>query len=207
MVGGGNAKQKNTGPVAELRWINLNGKFRMHEQKLPHLSHLSKLYFPFWGKFNTCKLPRLSYNKLMTNKNEDFKKKVKDWLKSIKKDRQWLAEQCFVGKRAVDKWLSTARGIPAAKMALISQLMNKPAVIDFGNPPGLPESSLKNKLYVTLEPAIQDMLETQAHMNGMNLSAYCSLILEWASEHEGIMLSDILAMFEKKWQDGENRKQ
>lgn len=51
------------------------------------------------------------------------KEGIKQWLKVERKDRQWLADQCCVGKRAVDKWLSTAREIPPAKLRLIEQLM------------------------------------------------------------------------------------
>lgn len=53
------------------------------------------------------------------------KEDIKQWLKNERKDREWLAEQCCIGKRAVDKWLSTAREIPPAKLKLIEQLMEK----------------------------------------------------------------------------------
>ncbi|MEG1739995.1 MAG: hypothetical protein RR250_01610 [Akkermansia sp.] len=84
--------------------------------------------------------------------------------------------------------------------------MDKPTVIDFGNPPGLPDTEQKNKLFVTLDPEKQDTLEIQAHMNGMSLSAYCSLILERVADHEYEFLNDILAMFEEKWQKSGNNK-
>ncbi|WMB14423.1 DUF1778 domain-containing protein [Akkermansia muciniphila] len=51
------------------------------------------------------------------------KEEIKKWLKSIEKDRDWLAEQCFVKRSAVNSWLSTDRGIPPAKLALIKNLM------------------------------------------------------------------------------------
>lgn len=131
------------------------------------------------------------------------KEDIRQWLKSEKKDRQWLAEQCYVKKSAVDKWFEKGKDIPPAKVALIKQLMDKPIVRDFVNPPGLPETELKNKLFVTLDPEKQNALEIQAHMNGMSLSAYCSLILERAADHEYEFLNDILAMFEQKWQSCE----
>ena len=84
--------------------------------------------------------------------------------------------------------------------------MDKPIVRDFGNPPGLPETELKNKLFVALDPEIQNALEIQAHMNGMSLSAYCSLILERAADHGYEFINDILAMFEKKWKDSKQDK-
>lgn len=56
------------------------------------------------------------------------KEDVKAWLKSTQKDRQWLAEQCYVKKSAVDKWFEKGKDIPPAKVALIKQLMEKAVV-------------------------------------------------------------------------------
>lgn len=134
------------------------------------------------------------------------KDRIKNWLKENKKTREWLAEKCYVTKPTVDGWFRSAGIIPTAKLALIRQLMSKSAIQEFGNPPGLPETELKNKLFITLDPAIQTILETQAHMNGMNLTAYCSLILERAADHEYEFLNDIIAMFEKKWQDSKKEE-
>lgn len=131
------------------------------------------------------------------------KEEIKQWLKNERKDRQWLAEQCCVKKSAVDKWFEKGKDIPPAKIALIKQLMDKPVIRDFGNPPGLPETELKNKLFVTLDPEKQHVLEMQAFLDGMTLSARCSLILEWAADHEGLLHNDILSMFDQKWQSCE----
>lgn len=56
---------------------------------------------------------------------QNEKEQIKRWLKKIGKDRNWLADKCYVGKRAIDKWLSTARNIPSAKLALIRKLMEE----------------------------------------------------------------------------------
>lgn len=69
----------------------------------------------------------------MTTTKEDVKK----WLKTIGKDRFWLAEQCGATKRTVDDWLSTGREIPAKAILAIQRLMNGEAdsspriVLDF----------------------------------------------------------------------------
>ena len=55
----------------------------------------------------------------MTPTKEDVKK----WMKKAGLTRDWLAEKCFVKRSAVNSWLSTDRGIPAAKLALIEKLM------------------------------------------------------------------------------------
>lgn len=63
----------------------------------------------------------------MTTTKEDVKK----WLKTIGRDRFWLAEQCGATKRTVDDWLSTGREIPAKAILAIQRLMNGEA----GSPP------------------------------------------------------------------------
>lgn len=55
----------------------------------------------------------------------DYKKTIKDWLKRSKKDRYWLADQCMVSKRAVDYWLSSAGVIPATKILIIENIIEK----------------------------------------------------------------------------------
>ena len=52
-------------------------------------------------------------------------KDIKDWLKTIGKNREWLAEKTLVSKRTVDNWITTNRPIPPAKLALIEKLMYK----------------------------------------------------------------------------------
>lgn len=66
----------------------------------------------------------------MTPSKEDIKK----WLKSISKNRDWLATQCYVKKSAVNSWLSTDRGIPPAKLALIKNLMDGGELISLDLP-------------------------------------------------------------------------
>lgn len=56
------------------------------------------------------------------------KQTIKTWLKRIKKNRAWLAEQCDVSKRTVDDWLSTTRELPAKAILSIQSLMNDDAL-------------------------------------------------------------------------------
>ena len=69
----------------------------------------------------------------MTPTKEDIKK----WLKTVGRDRFWLAKQCGATKRTVDDWLSTGREMPAKAILAIQRLMNGEAesspriVIDF----------------------------------------------------------------------------
>lgn len=48
---------------------------------------------------------------------------IKAWLKLIKKDRAWLADQCGVSAPTVDGWLSAGRNIPEPAAKIIRQLM------------------------------------------------------------------------------------
>mgnify|MGYP001620527428 CR=1 FL=1 len=62
-------------------------------------------------------------------------KDIKDWLKTIGKNREWLAEKTLVSKRSVDGWLSSGNPIPPAKLALIEKLMSGEEEIEFELPP------------------------------------------------------------------------
>lgn len=53
------------------------------------------------------------------------KDEVKAWLKTIGKDRYWLAEKTNAARLTIDTWLSRSRPIPKRAQALISHLMNE----------------------------------------------------------------------------------
>ena len=61
----------------------------------------------------------MMYYQRMTPTKEDIKK----WLKDSGKSREWLAEQCGVGKRVLDNWLSAARPVPSKALLIIQRLM------------------------------------------------------------------------------------
>lgn len=62
----------------------------------------------------------------MSQQQEEFKTRVRSWLKkSIRKDRQWLADECGVHKRTVDNWLSSKRPIPLRARKLIITKMGQ----------------------------------------------------------------------------------
>lgn len=56
---------------------------------------------------------------------QDFKDTVKDWLKSIEKDREWLGRQLeYTPKRTIDRWLAPYSGpIPAWAELSIKKLI------------------------------------------------------------------------------------
>lgn len=56
----------------------------------------------------------------MTSKTE-----IKEWLKKIGRNRQWLADQLGVSKYAINNYLSTSIDIPSRAAGMISKLMQK----------------------------------------------------------------------------------
>lgn len=51
---------------------------------------------------------------------------IKSWLDREGLDRAWLAGRLSVAKGTVNNWLSTRIEIPARKLALIRELMDRP---------------------------------------------------------------------------------
>lgn len=59
--------------------------------------------------------------------NGPMREKIKLWLKTTKRDRHWLAEQCQVNKRTVDNWLSAGQKITPTCERLIQSMMDADA--------------------------------------------------------------------------------
>lgn len=56
---------------------------------------------------------------------EDLKSEISSWLEALHKDRAWLAEQCQVTPKTVDRWLKFYTTIPAARENRIRKLMKE----------------------------------------------------------------------------------
>ncbi|MDO4221307.1 MAG: hypothetical protein Q4C88_04205 [Akkermansia sp.] len=56
---------------------------------------------------------------------EDLKSEISSWLEALHKDRAWLAEQCQVTPKTVDRWLMFYTTIPATRENRIRELMKK----------------------------------------------------------------------------------
>lgn len=54
---------------------------------------------------------------------QQFKNKIKEWLKKNKLSREWLAINCYVKKRTIDDWLRKDGFIPKAKIELIKSIV------------------------------------------------------------------------------------
>ena len=106
------------------------------------------------------------------------KNDIKKWLKTIKKDREWLAKQCGLNsKQSVDNWFAAAGKIPKAKLLLIQRLMAET------QPPPYEIEGKENmgKLFITLNPESQDAVLAECRRLNITLSSYCSLVVEWCA--------------------------
>ncbi len=99
------------------------------------------------------------------------KQDVKEWLKAIKKDRQWLAEMTGATLSTVNKWLSSSRGVPANVSRLIERLMTQYPVST--TTATLPPSDDENTLTLTVDAPTFDSWNAAAMEEG-------KLLRQWA---------------------------
>ena len=109
--------------------------------------------------FFCCRSARFVQNTYMLNAKD-----IKDWLKTIGKNREWLAEKTLVSKRTVDNWITTARPIPPAKLSLIEKLMHGEEEIEFELPPDFEKQlrSLADEMHIKLEDMVSYILQVTA---------------------------------------------
>ena len=99
----------------------------------------------------------------MTQEQDEFKHRIKLWLKSRSYTYSWLAEKCFVTESTVRNWMARRR-IPAAKLHIIRNLMSQQeheqvAPRESANQPREDE-------------AVRLLLERQAYTQGKTLREY-----------------------------------
>lgn len=99
------------------------------------------------------------------------KNSIKQWLKAIGKDRDWLAEQCGVTRGGINIWLSSSRPIPRQTGKLIVRLMVQyPAT---ANTPETPSSAAENAITLTVNDATFDAWNRAATAEGKLLRQWC----------------------------------
>ena len=123
------------------------------------------------------------YSSVVSSKDE--KENIKAWLKQMKKDRFWLAEQCWVHKRTVDSWFFKKSEIPAKALLTIYNLMAKQKILSSETGLVVDKSGM-----VTLELEFDreqyEVVEAEAERRGLDVSTYCSELLKDAfSTDEG----------------------
>lgn len=130
----------------------------------------------------------------MNSKKDEVKKEIKDWLKKIGKDREWLAEKCAVEKSSVNGWFAARRSIPKTALAFIRTLMNdheskqidtssvtKKELLSLPSPEGL------DRITIEVEGDLQIRINQKALELGMTTSCWASLALEEAAGEPDIM--------------------
>lgn len=106
------------------------------------------------------------------------KNDIKKWLKTIRKDREWLAKQCGLNsKQSVDNWFATTGKIPKAKLLLIQRLMAETQA----PPYEIEGKDNMGKLFITLNEESQEAVLAECRRLNITLSAYCSLMMEWCA--------------------------
>lgn len=114
---------------------------------------------------NIALLRYLCYRWAMT------KTSIKQWLKAIGKNRDWLAEKCGVTRGGINTWLSTSRPIPKQSGRLIERLMEQyPAT---GNAPATYPSAAENAITLTVDDATFDAWNRAATAEGKLLRQWC----------------------------------
>lgn len=99
------------------------------------------------------------------------KTSIKQWLKDIGKNRDWLAEQCGVTRGGINTWLSTSRPIPRQSGRLIERLMSQHPATD--NAPETPPSAADNAITLTVDDATFDAWNKAATAEGKLLRKWC----------------------------------
>lgn len=123
----------------------------------------------------------------------DFKKLVKKWLNDTGHDREWLGSVTrnprtpdkSTPKRTIDRWLSpSSEPVPAWAELEIRKLMGNYCAESITNLEDLPQTEDLGKMFITLEPNVQDLVHQEAYRLGLTVTAYCSLAVEYAATNE-----------------------
>lgn len=109
--------------------------------------------------------------------SKDEKENVKAWLKKIKKDRFWLAEQCGVHKRTVDSWFFKKSEIPAKALLTIYDLMFKQEHLSSEEELVVDESGMVT-LEVEFDNEQYQIVKTEAERRGLDVGTYCSELIQ-----------------------------
>ena len=109
--------------------------------------------------------------------SKDEKENVNAWLKKIKKDRFWLAEQCGVHKRTVDSWFFKKSEIPAKALLTIYDLMFKQGHLSTEEELVVDESGMVT-LELEFDSEQYQIIKTEAERRGLDAGTYCSELIQ-----------------------------
>lgn len=98
---------------------------------------------------------------------EIFREKFKKWMKERKISRSFIAEQCLVSKRTIDRWMTRGEVIPLLKIRILEGLMS-----------GSPSSTVDNvptQVIIDFTPEQYIVVKAEAERRGLTVE-------EWAAE-------------------------
>lgn len=97
------------------------------------------------------------------------KEQIKSWLKTIGKDREWLAKQCGAkSKRTVEKWFETKGIVPAKAILKINELMLQTQYQSSIQPSNLPNQDNRGKMELRLDYDTQRRVEKKLYASAWN---------------------------------------
>ena len=100
---------------------------------------------------------------------DDFKLKIKLWLKANNYSYAWLAERCYVTESTVRNWMAR-KAIPDAKAHIIRSLIKEvPLTL-----PSRVEVEEKTVLTLKIDTETRRVLERRAFARGMTLEEFLS---------------------------------
>jgi hypothetical protein len=112
---------------------------------------------------------------------EELKQRVKAWLKSSGRTREWLAERCDAKLKTVNNWLSSSRPIPSKALIIINQLMESVSV---GPEEPAQGDAPDDRLVLKVSEARYDAYSRAALHDGLPLKEWAIEALDEAARDE-----------------------
>lgn len=111
--------------------------------------------------------------------DEQIRKIVKDWLRENGRTQAELASQIGLKPQSFRAQMSKSKISSQTKLALMN-------IIPSSSPSMLPNLDNRGKMELRLDYDTQRRVEKEALRLRMELSAYCTMAVEWCSEQEDI---------------------
>lgn len=111
--------------------------------------------------------------------DEQIRKTVKDWLRENGRTQAELASQIGLKPQSFRAQMSKSKISSQTKLALMN-------IIPSSSPSMLPNLDNRGKMELRLDYDTQRRVEKEALRLRMELSAYCTMAVEWCSEQEDI---------------------
>ena len=111
--------------------------------------------------------------------DEQIRKTVKDWLKENGRTQAELASKIGLKPQSFRAQMSKSKISSQTKLALMN-------IIPSSSPSMLPNLDNRGKMELRLDYDTQRRVEKEALRLRMELSAYCTMAVEWCSEQEDI---------------------